>query len=82
MTQTLQDKIALVTGSARGVGAAIVNRLSGEGAAVVFTYSRSAEREEALAAELNAYRRPVLALQADSADPSSASAAVQTTVEQ
>jgi 3-oxoacyl-[acyl-carrier protein] reductase len=79
MTQTLQDKFALVTGSARGVGAAIVNRLSEEGAAVVFTYPRSAEHAEALAAKLNAYRCPVLALQADSADPSSASAEVQTT---
>ncbi len=54
------NKVALVTGGARRIGAAIVKRLSQEGAAVVFTYSRSAERAEALAAELNASSRSVL----------------------
>jgi 3-oxoacyl-[acyl-carrier protein] reductase len=81
MTHTLQKKVALVTGGARGIGAAIVRRLSEEGATVVFTYSRSAERAEALAAELNASGRSVLALQADAADSSAVSAAVQTTIE-
>ena len=34
MNQALQDKVAFVTGGARGIGAAIVKRLARDGAAV------------------------------------------------
>lgn len=66
---TLAGKIAFVTGGSRGIGAAIVRRLSTEGASVVFTYANSEARAQALAAEIDAAGGRALALQADSAAP-------------
>jgi 3-oxoacyl-[acyl-carrier protein] reductase len=81
MTQPLTGKVALVTGGSRGIGAAIVRRLSREGAAVAFTYAASAERAETLVADLAASGASVAALKADSADPDAVRRAVQATVE-
>ncbi len=47
----LKDKVAVVTGSTQGLGAAIASRFAGEGARVVVT-GRSREKGEALAASL------------------------------
>jgi 3-oxoacyl-[acyl-carrier protein] reductase len=52
MAKALDGKIALVTGGARGIGAAIVRRLAADGAQVLITYSKSAEAAEALAKEV------------------------------
>jgi pteridine reductase len=56
MTLSLQGKVALVTGGARRVGAAITRRLHGAGASVVLHYRDSAAEADALARELNALR--------------------------
>src|SRR5690606_29405496 len=45
------DKRVLVTGGSRGIGAAIVRRLAGEGAHVALTYASSGERAERTAEE-------------------------------
>ncbi len=50
----LQDKVALITGGSRGIGAAIVKRFAEQGAHVAFTYRSSAAQAEAIAAELEA----------------------------
>ncbi|MFM2087984.1 MAG: hypothetical protein RLZZ237_2853 [Pseudomonadota bacterium] len=62
------EKIAFVTGGSRGIGAAIVRRLAGEGATVAFTYQRSADEAQALVQEIDAAGGKALALQADAAD--------------
>src|SRR5450830_719586 len=58
-------KIAFVTGGSRGIGAAIVRRLAGEGATVAFTYQRSADEAQALVQAVEAAGGKALALQAD-----------------
>lgn len=48
----LTDKIALVTGGSRGIGAAIAKALAKEDAAVVINYNGSGERAKAVAEEI------------------------------
>jgi len=54
--QTLNDKVILVTGAARRIGAAIVTRLHEDGARVAIHYRGSADDAEGLARNLNRAR--------------------------
>lgn len=65
MTDSLKDKVALVTGGSRSIGAEVVRRLAAEGARVAFTYANSAQAAEKLVAELKAKGRTAKAYQAD-----------------
>jgi len=76
----LMDKVALVTGGSRGIGAAIVRRLAAEGAAVAFTYAASADKAQAVAKQIDADGGRALVIQADSADPGAITRAVEQTV--
>jgi NAD(P)-dependent dehydrogenase (short-subunit alcohol dehydrogenase family) len=49
---SLAGKVALVTGSARGLGAGVARVLGLAGADVIVNYRRSAEKAEAVAEEL------------------------------
>jgi NAD(P)-dependent dehydrogenase (short-subunit alcohol dehydrogenase family) len=61
----LAGKRALVTGGARGIGAAIARRLAEDGADVALTYEKSADKAEAVAAGIRALGRKAVAIQAD-----------------
>jgi len=76
----LAGKRALVTGAARGIGAAIARKLAEDGADVAITYEKSAEKAEALAAELRSSGRQAVAIQADAANGDAAKAAVEQAV--
>lgn len=65
----LDAKTALVTGGARGIGAAIVRRLAAEGAEVAFVYKGATDAADALVAEVAAAGGKAFAIQADVADP-------------
>lgn len=61
----LQDKVAIVTGAAKGIGAAIAKALAAEGAAVVVNYARSQEAANATVAAIRAGGGRAVAVQAD-----------------
>jgi 3-oxoacyl-[acyl-carrier protein] reductase len=75
-TTNLESKVAFVTGGSRGIGAAIVERLASEGAAVAFTYQSSEAAAQALAGRIEAAGGRALALRADAADPQALTAAI------
>lgn len=52
MSETLNGKVALVTGGAGGIGSAICRRLAAEGASIIVTYNRSREKAQALVESL------------------------------
>ncbi len=71
MLMLLPNKIALVTGAGRGIGAVIARRFAAEGATVVVHYRRSREPAERLASEIGG-----AALAADLTDPGATEAMV------
>jgi glucose 1-dehydrogenase len=61
----LDGKVALVTGSGRGIGRAVATRLARDGADVVVHYNRSADGADDTAAAIRAAGRRAAVVQAD-----------------
>lgn len=76
----LKDKVALVTGGARGIGAAIAKRFGEEGAAVAITYAASKESAETVATAIRDAGGRALAIHADNTEASQLIMAVRETV--
>lgn len=69
----LTDKVAVITGASRGIGAAIARELGAYGSHLVLNYARNAELAEAVAREIQEVSVPeqpgtVVAIQADISD--------------
>ncbi|GED22929.1 SDR family NAD(P)-dependent oxidoreductase [Halomonas halmophila] len=76
MTQ-LTDKVALVTGGSRGIGAAVAKRLAGDGATVALTFVGSEDKARAVVADIEQQGGRAMAIQADSRDDRSIENAVE-----
>ncbi len=64
-----QKKSAIITGSSKGIGAAVAQRLAADGLAVVINYSSSADAADALVSEIQAAGGTAVAIKADVSDP-------------
>jgi 3-oxoacyl-[acyl-carrier protein] reductase len=76
----LNDKVALVTGGSRGIGAAIATRLAAEGASVAITYVKDANAAAAVVKTIEDAGGRAVAIQADAANAEAVKAAVEKTV--
>lgn len=65
---SLAGRASLVTGGSRGLGAAIVRELAGQGSDVAFTYVSDKAAARRLVAEITAMGRTAVALAADASD--------------
>jgi 3-oxoacyl-[acyl-carrier protein] reductase len=76
----LANKVALVTGGSRGIGAAIAKRLAADGAHVAITYAKDANSASAVVKVIEANGGKAVAIQADSVDAVAIKAAVEKAV--
>ncbi|KAK8211032.1 hypothetical protein IWZ01DRAFT_306057 [Phyllosticta capitalensis] len=65
LSQTLSGKVAIVTGSSRGIGASICLRLAQHGASVTINYVSSASRAEEVAEKARALGVKAITVKAD-----------------
>src|SRR5580658_4922171 len=75
----LNDKVALITGGCRGIGAAIAKRLAHDGASVAITYAKDASAASAVVKAIERNGGKAVAIQADAADAKAVKGAVEQT---
>ncbi len=67
-------RAAIITGASRGIGAAVAERLSRDGLAVMINYAHGSDQAAALAEKIMAAGGRAVAVKADVADPAAVSA--------
>src|SRR3984885_6085049 len=77
---TLNEKVALVTGGSRGIGAAIAKRLAKDGASVAITYAKDADAAAAVVKAIERDGGKALAIHADAANVEAVRSAVEKAV--
>ena len=81
MSSNLQNKVAVVTGAATGIGRAIATQLVRDGAKVVIDYVGSSDDADELARALETIGGSAVAVAADVSDPDQVDMLVEHTVE-
>src|ERR1700685_3132279 len=76
----LANKVALVTGGSRGIGAAIAKRLAADGANVAITYAKDSGAASAVVKAIEQGGGKAVAIQADAADAEAVKNAVEKSV--
>src|SRR2546429_4179305 len=76
----LNEKVALITGGSRGIGAAIAKRLAADGASVAITYAKDASAASAVVKAIELDGGKAIAIRADAADVEAVKGAVEKTV--
>jgi 3-oxoacyl-[acyl-carrier protein] reductase len=76
----LANKVALVTGGSRGIGAAIAKRLAADGASVAITYAKDVTAASAVVSAIVANGGKAVAIRADAADAKAIKDAVEKVV--
>jgi 3-oxoacyl-[acyl-carrier protein] reductase len=77
VASNLANKVALVTGGSRGIGAAIAKRLAADGASVAITYAKDAGAASAVVTAIERDGGKAIAILADAADVKAVTAAVE-----
>src|SRR5277367_2635034 len=76
----LTEKVALVTGGSRGIGAAIAKRLARDGAQVAITYAKDAAAASEVVKAIESEGGKAVAIQADAANVEAVKDAVEKAV--
>src|ERR1700751_3719694 len=65
MTKRLENKVAIVTGASRGIGASIAKKLAGEGAHVIVNYVQRKQPADEVVRSITSNAGKAAAVQAD-----------------